>query len=303
MYFDVSGTLAYRYYTYNTSYATHPGADVYDWTPDTRVTSREGYTFDGWYTAESGETKIFNSDGTLVKSVQGYSDSEGRWIKYDANVTLYAHWTADGLATSEQSEPTAQEQSESAASEQSEPTAQGQSEPAINGQMMSADEQQSSLMAQAQSNQIDGQQSNSLPATSANAIAMPEQSSTSIAETQNNSEAEELPEVAQVAGKNYTSLEEAISASTNGGTIKLLDNVKASTELVIEENKNIVINLNGKSITSTSANTITNKGMLTITGAGTIRNEQKDGVVIENLRKSNHRKSNNNNYTKWSKMH
>ncbi len=88
-------TSALRHYNYNESVATHPGSDKYNWTPDTRVTTRSGYIFDGWYTAASGGTKIFNSDGTLVPSTSGYSDSLGRWIKYDANITLYAHWSSN----------------------------------------------------------------------------------------------------------------------------------------------------------------------------------------------------------------
>ncbi len=89
------GTSALRHYNYNESVATHPGSDKYNWTPDSRVISRTGYIFDGWYTAASGGTKVFNADGTLVPSVSGYSDSSKRWIKYDSNVTLYAHWISN----------------------------------------------------------------------------------------------------------------------------------------------------------------------------------------------------------------
>ena len=92
-YYNASSTSALRHYSYNESIATPPSG--YNWVPDTRVTSRSGYVFDGWYTAASGGTKIFNSDGTLVPSISGYSNASKQWLKYDANVTLYAHWGAN----------------------------------------------------------------------------------------------------------------------------------------------------------------------------------------------------------------
>ena len=92
-YYNASATSALRHYSYNESVTTQPSG--YNWTPDSRVTSRTGYIFDGWYTAASGGTKIFNVDGTLVSSVSGYTDSSKKWIKYDSNVTLYAHWISN----------------------------------------------------------------------------------------------------------------------------------------------------------------------------------------------------------------
>ena len=94
-YNGASATSAYRCYYYGTAYGTYPGDSNYNWTPDSRVISRAGYIFDGWYTSASGGTKIFNKNGTLVSSVSGYSDSSSKWIKYDGNVTLYAHWAAN----------------------------------------------------------------------------------------------------------------------------------------------------------------------------------------------------------------
>ena len=58
--------------TYSTAYGTLP-------TP-----TRTGYTFDGWYTAASGGTKI-SSTSILTAS---------------SNQTLYAHWTANGYTVS-----------------------------------------------------------------------------------------------------------------------------------------------------------------------------------------------------------
>lgn len=91
-YNGTSATSAYRCYYYGTAYGTYPGNSDYNWTPDTRVISRTGYIFDGWYTSTSEGTKVFNANGTLVPSLSGYSDSSGKWIKYDGNVTLYARW-------------------------------------------------------------------------------------------------------------------------------------------------------------------------------------------------------------------
>jgi len=95
-YFGVNATNADRFYRYDTAYGTHPGETVYDWTPDARVISRTGHTFDGWYTAETGGTQIFDVDGKLKASVAGYSDANSKWIKYDSNVTLYARWIPIG---------------------------------------------------------------------------------------------------------------------------------------------------------------------------------------------------------------
>ncbi|MGM9809923.1 MAG: InlB B-repeat-containing protein [Paludibacteraceae bacterium] len=54
--------------------------------------TRDGYRFDGWFTAESDGDKVFNSDGTMVLNVSGWTDAIG-WSKTDATATLYAHWT------------------------------------------------------------------------------------------------------------------------------------------------------------------------------------------------------------------
>ena len=90
------GTATWRHYLYSNSYGTFPSDNSYNWTPDDRVISRTGYTFAGWYTSASGGTKVFNTDGTLAASVSGYSDASKQWIKYDSNVTLFAHWTDVG---------------------------------------------------------------------------------------------------------------------------------------------------------------------------------------------------------------
>ena len=54
--------------------------------------SRASYDLNGYYTETSGGTKIIDSDGSLVASVSGYTNSSSQWIK-DANVELHAQWT------------------------------------------------------------------------------------------------------------------------------------------------------------------------------------------------------------------
>lgn len=51
-----------------------------------------GYQLKGYYTAATDGTKVINADGTLVASVNGYTNSSSKWIKEDADVTLYAQY-------------------------------------------------------------------------------------------------------------------------------------------------------------------------------------------------------------------
>ena len=83
-----------RYYLYHNQYTNAPGENStdYNWTPDSRVITRDGYKFTGWYTEANGGVKVFNVDGSLVPSVSGISNAAGKWEKYDSNITLYAHW-------------------------------------------------------------------------------------------------------------------------------------------------------------------------------------------------------------------
>ena len=59
------------------------------WAP---IPIRRGYTFNGWYTAETGGTKVADATGALVASVSGYTNSSKKWIKY-ADITLYAQYS------------------------------------------------------------------------------------------------------------------------------------------------------------------------------------------------------------------
>lgn len=85
----------YRILNYDQSYASsqRPADSNYSWIPDKRVIRKECNTFTGWYTAASGGTKVFDVDGSLVANVSGISDANSKWIKYGADLTLYAHWT------------------------------------------------------------------------------------------------------------------------------------------------------------------------------------------------------------------
>lgn len=83
--------------------------------------------------------------------------------------------------------------------------------------------------------------------------------------------------VAQVEGNYYGSLQKAVDAVTSGQstTIILLDDIVMSTDdiVTIPQGKEIVLDLNEKSITTTSDFTgrpIVNNGILTLTGNGTI---------------------------------
>ena len=53
----------------------------------------KSYTLNGWYTANSGGSKVASNSTTpvLQKSVSGYTDSNGKWTK-KSNSTLYAQW-------------------------------------------------------------------------------------------------------------------------------------------------------------------------------------------------------------------
>lgn len=63
--------------------------------PDITAPTRTGYSFGGYYTEESGGTKVINTDGS--KPVTTYFDGSARW-QYDGNVDLYAHWTPVALS-------------------------------------------------------------------------------------------------------------------------------------------------------------------------------------------------------------
>lgn len=93
--------------------------------------------------------------------------------------------------------------------------------------------------------------------------------------------------VAQVGSKKYETLADAIRLAAKGKTITLLTDVEQNTQLTI--NKNITLDLNGKTIKNTqdiwgdNANailSITNGAKVTITGNGTIDAKENDCYTI-----------------------
>ena len=93
--------------------------------------------------------------------------------------------------------------------------------------------------------------------------------------------------VAQVGSKKYETLADAIHWATKGKTITLLTDVEQNSQLTI--NKNITLDLNGKTIKNTkdiwgdNANailSITNDAKVTITGNGTIDAKENDCYTI-----------------------
>lgn len=93
--------------------------------------------------------------------------------------------------------------------------------------------------------------------------------------------------VAEVGSKKYETLADAIRLATKGKTVKLLADVEQNTQLTI--NKNITLDLNGKTIKNTvdiwgdNANailSIKNGAKVTITGNGTIDAKENDCYAI-----------------------
>ena len=93
--------------------------------------------------------------------------------------------------------------------------------------------------------------------------------------------------VAQIGSKKYETLADAIRLAGKGKTITLLADVEQNTQLTI--NKNITLDLNGKTISNTvdiwgkNANailSITNGAKVTITGNGTIDAKENDCYTI-----------------------
>ena len=89
-----SSTGSNSSYTTSTTGVTATSSVTYNSTISykTPIPIRSGYTFNGWYTATSGGTRIADSSGNLVASVSGYTSSSRQWIRA-GNTTLYAQWS------------------------------------------------------------------------------------------------------------------------------------------------------------------------------------------------------------------
>ncbi len=58
---------------------------------------RSMYTFDGWYTASTGGTRVVDPSGNITPNVSGWTDSSGKFMVTTSNKTLYAHWTEKSI--------------------------------------------------------------------------------------------------------------------------------------------------------------------------------------------------------------
>lgn len=62
------------------------------WSMVNDIPTRTGYDFKGWYTAASGGTQVYGSDGKCITGTTWWDDNR-KW-KYNGNLTVYAQWTA-----------------------------------------------------------------------------------------------------------------------------------------------------------------------------------------------------------------
>ena len=86
--------------------------------------------------------------------------------------------------------------------------------------------------------------------------------------------------VAEVNGQGYSTLQAAIDAAQNGGTVKLLENVTES--VTIPAGATVTLNLDGHKLTNVNDHTIINNGTLTITGNGTVDNISNARAAVKN---------------------
>ncbi len=62
--------------------------------------TRTDYTFGGYYTqAEGAGVQVVSAAGEWLKSVTGYTDASGNWIKNSNVTTLYAKWISNSTST------------------------------------------------------------------------------------------------------------------------------------------------------------------------------------------------------------
>lgn len=88
--------------------------------------------------------------------------------------------------------------------------------------------------------------------------------------------------VAEVGNIGYSTLSAAVAAANNGDTVTLLTNT--AEDITIAQDKDITLDLNGKTLTNVNSDTITvNKGAtLTINGEGTVDNVTHQKTTIYN---------------------
>lgn len=88
--------------------------------------------------------------------------------------------------------------------------------------------------------------------------------------------------VAEVGNTGYSTLADAVAAANNGDTVTLLTDT--AEDITIAQDKDITLDLNGKTLTNVNSDTITvNKGAtLTINGEGTVDNVTHQKTTIYN---------------------
>ena len=83
--------LSSIYATYESNHFYQSTSDINPSSDIVPTASKSSSTFLGWYTSNNGGVKVFNANGTLISNVEGYTNSNGKWIKKD-DVTLYAYY-------------------------------------------------------------------------------------------------------------------------------------------------------------------------------------------------------------------
>lgn len=78
----------------------------------------------------------------------------------------------------------------------------------------------------------------------------------------------------------YATLADAVAAANNGDTVTLLTNT--AEDITIAQDKNIILDLNGKKLTNVASHTIFNNGTLTINGEGTVDNVTHGTAALYN---------------------
>ena len=61
------------------------------WNASSFIPTRKGYTLNGFYTATSGGTKVYNADGTCIQGTS-YWNNSNQYV-YPGNLTVYVQWT------------------------------------------------------------------------------------------------------------------------------------------------------------------------------------------------------------------
>ena len=94
-----------------------------------------------------------------------------------------------------------------------------------------------------------------------------------------------LPFLAQIGDKTYVSLQDAIDDAAANAEIKLLEDITLAEPAVVEQGKNVTIDLNGKTIVGNFSDkdketVITNGGSLNLCGNGVIKNIAVNGAPV-----------------------